>query len=157
MLALVLHLGGVGKCVRLIWGWSDHGQESGDLHKVFAFYNIVFITIWSKRRDIFLPLFWIGQSLVRPASLIIVLVLHLNQRFPGFSVGIWMDVHLNCWLLFLGFQAELLLMYCFECCALTRWLAEQLHVCEMDACVHCRLCTLLFQTKCATIEMWRCA
>jgi hypothetical protein len=32
MLALVLHLGGVGECVRLIWGWSDHGQESGDLH-----------------------------------------------------------------------------------------------------------------------------
>ncbi len=31
MRALVLHLGGVGECVRLIWGWSDHGQESGDL------------------------------------------------------------------------------------------------------------------------------
>ena len=32
MRALVLHLGGVGECMRLIWGWSDHGQESGDLH-----------------------------------------------------------------------------------------------------------------------------
>ncbi len=32
MRALVLHLCGVGECVRLIWGWSDHGQESGDLH-----------------------------------------------------------------------------------------------------------------------------
>ncbi len=27
----MLHLGGVGECMRLIWGWSDHGQESGDL------------------------------------------------------------------------------------------------------------------------------
>jgi hypothetical protein len=27
----VLHLGGVGKCVRLIWEWSVHNQESGDL------------------------------------------------------------------------------------------------------------------------------
>ncbi len=33
MLALLLHLGGVGECVRLIRGWSDHGQESGDLQK----------------------------------------------------------------------------------------------------------------------------
>ncbi len=32
MMALVLHLGGVGECMRLIWGWSDHGQELGDLH-----------------------------------------------------------------------------------------------------------------------------
>jgi hypothetical protein len=32
MLALVLHLGGVGKCMRLIWEWSVHNQESGDLH-----------------------------------------------------------------------------------------------------------------------------
>jgi hypothetical protein len=31
MMALVLHLGGVGKCVRLIWEWSVHNQESGDL------------------------------------------------------------------------------------------------------------------------------
>ncbi len=30
-MALVLHLGGVGKCVRLIWEWSVHNQESGDL------------------------------------------------------------------------------------------------------------------------------
>jgi hypothetical protein len=36
MLALVLHLGGVGECVRLIWGWSDQGQESGDLHTLAA-------------------------------------------------------------------------------------------------------------------------
>jgi len=27
MLALVLHLGGVGECVRLIWEWSVHNQE----------------------------------------------------------------------------------------------------------------------------------
>jgi len=27
MLALVLHLGGVGKCVRLIWEWSVHDQN----------------------------------------------------------------------------------------------------------------------------------
>jgi hypothetical protein len=32
MMALVLHLGGVGECVRLIWEWSVHNQESGDLH-----------------------------------------------------------------------------------------------------------------------------
>jgi hypothetical protein len=31
-MALELHLGGVGKCVRLIWEWSVHDQESeGDL------------------------------------------------------------------------------------------------------------------------------
>ncbi len=36
ILALVLHLGGVGECVRLIWGWSDRGQESGDLHTLAA-------------------------------------------------------------------------------------------------------------------------
>jgi len=36
MLALVLHLGGVGKCVRLIWEWSIHDQESGDLHTFVA-------------------------------------------------------------------------------------------------------------------------
>jgi hypothetical protein len=29
-MALVLHVGGVGKCVSLIWGWVHH-QESGDL------------------------------------------------------------------------------------------------------------------------------
>jgi hypothetical protein len=28
-MALVLHLGGVGECVRLIWEWSVHNQESG--------------------------------------------------------------------------------------------------------------------------------
>jgi hypothetical protein len=32
MMALMLHLGGVGECVRLIWEWSVHNQESGDLH-----------------------------------------------------------------------------------------------------------------------------
>ena len=31
VMALVLHLGGVGECMRLIWEWSVHGQESGDL------------------------------------------------------------------------------------------------------------------------------
>ena len=36
MMALVLHLGGVGKCMRLIWGWSGHGQESGNLHTLAA-------------------------------------------------------------------------------------------------------------------------
>ena len=35
-MALVLHLGGVGECVRLIWEWSDHNQESGDLHTLAA-------------------------------------------------------------------------------------------------------------------------
>jgi len=29
--ALVQHLGGVGERMRLIWAWSVHGQESGDL------------------------------------------------------------------------------------------------------------------------------
>jgi hypothetical protein len=29
----VLHLGGVGKYVSLIWGWSIHSRESGDLHQ----------------------------------------------------------------------------------------------------------------------------
>jgi len=29
-MALVLHLGGIGKCVRLIWEWSVHDQESGN-------------------------------------------------------------------------------------------------------------------------------
>jgi len=32
-MALVLHLGGVGEWMRLIWAWSVHGQESGDLHR----------------------------------------------------------------------------------------------------------------------------
>ncbi len=32
MLALVLHLGGVGECVSLIWERSVYDQESGDLH-----------------------------------------------------------------------------------------------------------------------------
>jgi hypothetical protein len=32
MLALVLHFGGVGECVRLIWERSVRDQESGDLH-----------------------------------------------------------------------------------------------------------------------------
>jgi len=36
MLALVLHLGGVDECVRLIWEWSVHNQESGDLHPPFS-------------------------------------------------------------------------------------------------------------------------
>ena len=36
MLALVLHFGGVGECVRLIWEWSVHNQESGDLHTLAA-------------------------------------------------------------------------------------------------------------------------
>ena len=36
MMAFVLHLGGVGKCVRLIWEWSVHDQESGDLHTLVA-------------------------------------------------------------------------------------------------------------------------
>ncbi len=31
MMALMLHLGGVGEFVRLIWEWSVHNQESGDL------------------------------------------------------------------------------------------------------------------------------
>jgi hypothetical protein len=30
-MALVLHLGGVGEWMRLIWKWSVHGMESGDL------------------------------------------------------------------------------------------------------------------------------
>jgi len=33
-MALMLNLGGVGECVRLIWEWSVHNQESGDLHWV---------------------------------------------------------------------------------------------------------------------------
>ena len=33
MIPILLHLGGVAKCVRLIWEWSDHHQESGDLQK----------------------------------------------------------------------------------------------------------------------------
>ena len=36
MRTLVLYLGGVGECMRLIKGWSDHGQESGDLHTLAA-------------------------------------------------------------------------------------------------------------------------
>ncbi len=32
----MLHLGGVGKYVSQIWGWSVHSQESGDLQ--FASY-----------------------------------------------------------------------------------------------------------------------
>jgi len=36
MLALVLHLGGVGECVRVIWEWSVHNQESGDIHTLAA-------------------------------------------------------------------------------------------------------------------------
>ena len=36
MMVLVLHLGGVGKDVRLIWEWSVHDQESEDLHTLVA-------------------------------------------------------------------------------------------------------------------------
>jgi len=36
VLALVLHLGGVGEYVRLIWAWSIHNQESRDLHTLAA-------------------------------------------------------------------------------------------------------------------------
>ncbi len=36
MMALVLHLGSVGECGRLIWEWSVHSQESGDLQPVSA-------------------------------------------------------------------------------------------------------------------------
>ncbi len=32
MMALMLHLGGVDKYLTLIWGWSGHPKESGDLH-----------------------------------------------------------------------------------------------------------------------------
>ncbi len=35
-MALTLHLGGVGKYVRQIWGWSVHFWESGDLHTLAA-------------------------------------------------------------------------------------------------------------------------
>jgi hypothetical protein len=38
MMALMLHLGGVGECVSLIWEWSDHDQESGDLHTLAAIF-----------------------------------------------------------------------------------------------------------------------
>ncbi len=34
--ALVLHLGGVGKCGRLIWVWSVQIQESSELHTLAA-------------------------------------------------------------------------------------------------------------------------
>jgi len=36
VMALVLHLGGVGECMRLIREWSVHGQESRDLHTLVA-------------------------------------------------------------------------------------------------------------------------
>jgi len=36
MMTLVLHLGGVGECGRLIWEWSVQGQESGVLHTFAA-------------------------------------------------------------------------------------------------------------------------
>ena len=51
-MALVLHLGGVGECVRLIWEWSVHNQESGDLQVQQAFLvqlrsiAIRFLGIW---------------------------------------------------------------------------------------------------------------
>jgi hypothetical protein len=35
-MALVLHLGGVGECERLIWDWSIQAQESGNLHTLAA-------------------------------------------------------------------------------------------------------------------------
>jgi hypothetical protein len=35
----VLHLGGVGKYVSQIWGWSVHSWESGDLHTVLWFHH----------------------------------------------------------------------------------------------------------------------
>jgi hypothetical protein len=35
-MALMLHLGGVGECVRLIWEGSVHNQESWDLHTLAA-------------------------------------------------------------------------------------------------------------------------
>jgi hypothetical protein len=35
-MALVLHLSGVGESLRLIWEWSFHNQESGDLHEGYT-------------------------------------------------------------------------------------------------------------------------
>ena len=39
-MALVLHLGGVGKYGRLTWDWSVKAQESGDLHTLAATFII---------------------------------------------------------------------------------------------------------------------
>ncbi len=39
----MLHLGGVGKYLSQIWGWSVHSRESGDLHTLAAT-----CTMWGK-------------------------------------------------------------------------------------------------------------
>ncbi len=40
MMALVLHLGGVGEYVTQSWGQSVHPQESGDLHTLAATFEM---------------------------------------------------------------------------------------------------------------------
>ena len=42
-MALMLHLGGVGECKSLIWGWSVHSQESGDLQWWQRYYYKKFV------------------------------------------------------------------------------------------------------------------
>ena len=97
MMALVLHLGGVGECVRLIWEWSVHNQESGDLHTLAA----TFI-MWGNNAQ------WIGKSKNKKgkpdegnpwaSGLAKLAVGLLANRIPdasmscpvGFMVGVWM-------------------------------------------------------------------
>jgi hypothetical protein len=50
-MALVLHLGGVGECERLIWEWSVHSQESGDLQDR----NHSWVGIWIVLSDLYTP------------------------------------------------------------------------------------------------------
>jgi hypothetical protein len=57
-LALVLHLGGVGECGRLIWVWSVQAQESGDLHTFAA----TFI-MWGNIGQ------WVGKSKIKRENL----------------------------------------------------------------------------------------
>jgi hypothetical protein len=97
MMALVLHLGGVGECERLIWEWSVHSQESGDLHTLAA----TFI-MWGNNAQ------WIGKSKNKKgkpdegnpwaSGLAKLSVGLLANRIPdacmscpvGFMVGVWM-------------------------------------------------------------------
>ena len=52
-MALVLHLGGVGEWMRLIWEWSAHGQESGDLHSLPTVICRKSSTAWHSNSSLF--------------------------------------------------------------------------------------------------------
>jgi hypothetical protein len=86
-MALVLHLGGVGKWMRLIWKWSAHGQESGDLQVVVCMVAAVTAAATA-----------VGAS--RYSRLINLVLWYAHSLFPLFwihlSHGCHLQVHGHC-------------------------------------------------------------